>query len=90
MGTGPPQPLTESDRQQSPWPFTPDGKRLAFVEISGPTKAVIWTAPVETERGGLRAGKPEIFLQTPSAVRCPTIRRPTAIASSPSWRQTSP
>src|SRR5258708_27402523 len=35
-GTGQAQPLTQSDHQQTPWSFTPDGKRLAFVEITGP------------------------------------------------------
>lgn len=72
-GTGQAQPLIESDHMQTPWSFTPDGKRLAFVEVSSPTNAAIWTLPMESDRTGLRAGKPEIFLQTAFAVRGPMI-----------------
>ena len=64
-GTGHPEPLTESSNQQTPWSFTPDGKRLAFVEIDATTGADIWTVPVETTGSGLRAGRPEVFLRTP-------------------------
>jgi serine/threonine-protein kinase len=31
-GSGKPQPLTQSKNVQWPWSFTPDGKRLAFME----------------------------------------------------------
>jgi len=71
--TGNPQPLTQSEHQQTPWSFTADGKRLAFVEISTATGADIWTVPVETGSSGLRAGKPEVFLQTPFHERAPMI-----------------
>jgi DNA-binding winged helix-turn-helix (wHTH) protein/Tol biopolymer transport system component len=64
-GTVQPQLLTQSSNQQTPWSFTPDGKRLAFVELDPATGADIWTVPVETSSSGLRAGKPEVFLQTP-------------------------
>jgi TolB protein len=66
--TGQAQPLTQGDNPQVPWSFTPDGKRLAFVE-NRVGKAVIWTLPVESDRSGLRAGKAQVFLQTPFAPR---------------------
>jgi Tol biopolymer transport system component len=72
-GSGEAQPLTRSEHMQNPWSFTPDGKRMAFVEISAPAKAAIWTLPVESDRSGLRAGKAEVFLQAPFAARGPMI-----------------
>jgi serine/threonine-protein kinase len=70
-GTGQPEALTQSSNPQNPQSFTPDGKQLAFVEISTATGADIWTLPVESGPSGLRAGKPEVFLQTPSHERGP-------------------
>lgn len=70
-GAGRPEPLIQSNNRQLPWSFTPDGKRLAFVEIDPATGADIWTLPVETTGSGLRAGKPEVFLQTPVQERSP-------------------
>jgi serine/threonine protein kinase/Tol biopolymer transport system component len=69
-GSGKPQPLTQKDNRPSS--FTPDGKRLAFNELrSG--KIHLWTVPLETEGAGLRAGKPEVFLQTPADERNPSF-----------------
>jgi hypothetical protein len=62
--------LIQSNNPQIPWSFTPDGK-LAFVEIAPATKADIWTVPVESDGLGLRAGKTEVFLQTPFQERAP-------------------
>jgi len=70
-GTDRPKPLTQSNNPQLPWSFAPDGKQLALVEIDPATGADIWTIPVETEGSGLRAGKPEVFLQSPFQERCP-------------------
>jgi serine/threonine-protein kinase len=64
-GTGQQEVLSQSSNTQNPQSFTPNCKRLAFVEISPTTGADIWTMPVETGASGLRAGKPEVFLQTP-------------------------
>jgi serine/threonine-protein kinase len=64
-GAGKPQPLTQSRSLQVPWSFAADGKRLAFHEINPETGYDLWTVPVESDAGGLRAGKPEPFLQTP-------------------------
>jgi Tol biopolymer transport system component len=70
-GDGKPQALTASDKVQTPWSFTSDGKLLAFVEGARP--AVIWTVPIESSGSGLRAGKPQVFLQGPFNARSPMI-----------------
>jgi serine/threonine-protein kinase len=66
-GAGQPQPLTQSKYEQFPRSFTPDGKWLAYVEDpqdQGENKGQIWTLPLETRDGQLRAGKPDQFLQS--------------------------
>jgi Tol biopolymer transport system component/predicted Ser/Thr protein kinase len=68
-GAGKPQVLTQSKNLQYPWSFTLDGKRLAFMEMNAGTGFDLWTAPVESDGAGLRAGKPEPFLQTPASER---------------------
>ena len=72
-GTSQPQQMMRSDNPQLPWSFSADGKRLAFNEQSPATGDDIWTVPVETGSSGLRAGKPELFLQTPFHERGPTF-----------------
>ena len=64
-GSGKPQQLTQSKNVQFPWSFTGDGKRLAFFELSPQSQYDLWTVSVESDGAGLRAGKPEPFLQTP-------------------------
>ena len=71
--TGQPQPLLQSKNLQVPWSLTADGKRLAYVEISAKSSADIWTVGVDSSAGDLRAGKPEVFLQTPFDERSPMI-----------------
>jgi len=63
-GSGKPQPLTQSKNRQLPRSFAPDGKRLAFFETASGTGNGLWTVPLESDDAGLRAGKPEVFLQT--------------------------
>jgi Tol biopolymer transport system component len=72
-GSGKPQPLTQSKNFQFPWSFTPDGNRLAFIEFTPETRYDIWTVPLERDDAGLRAGKPEPFLQSPSDERHPSF-----------------
>ena len=62
-GASQPQVLLEGKAHQSPWSFTPDGKRLAFNDFSE-GRAQIWTVPVEEQGGQLKAGKPEQFLKS--------------------------
>jgi Tol biopolymer transport system component len=66
-GAGQPQLLTQSKESQNPWSFTPDGKRLGFDEQASKTLNDLWTVPIESDGAGLRAGKPEVLLETPSA-----------------------
>jgi Tol biopolymer transport system component len=72
-GSGKPQPLTQSKNIQQPWSFTPDGKRLAFHESDPKTALDLWTVTLENDSAGLRAGKPEVFLQTPADERYPSF-----------------
>jgi Tol biopolymer transport system component len=60
-----PQLLTQSKNGQFPWSVSPDGKRLAFAEFSGNSASGdLWTVPLAIDANGLKAGTPEIFLQT--------------------------
>ena len=62
-GAGQPQPLTQSKNVQIAVSFSPDGKRLAYMDCAGDCQ--IWTVPIEDSGGQLKAGKPEQFLKTP-------------------------
>jgi serine/threonine-protein kinase len=64
-GASRPQPLTQNKNGQFPWSFSPDGKRLGFAEFPRGV-GDIWTVPIESDERGLKAGTPEIFLQTPA------------------------
>jgi Tol biopolymer transport system component len=72
-GSGKPQPLTQSKDIQYPWSFTPDGKRLAFMDANPETGYDLWTVALESDGVGLRAGKPEPYLQTPADERHPSF-----------------
>jgi serine/threonine-protein kinase len=72
-GSGKPQLLTQSKQRQGPWSFTPDGKRLAFNEASSGSGFDLWTLPLESDNAGIRAGKPEVFLQTPANEQNPSF-----------------
>jgi Tol biopolymer transport system component len=65
--------LTQSKNTQYPWSFSPDGKRLAFIEQDSKTTYDLWTVPLESDSAGLRAGKPEVFLQTPAGELWPSF-----------------
>ena len=67
-----PQSLMQSNENQYPMSFSPDGKRLAFTQM-GPQGWDIWTVSVEGDKNGLKAGKPEVFLQTPAIERDPSF-----------------
>ncbi len=71
-GAGKPQQLTQGKTGDIPFSFTPDGKRLGFIEL-GSGGYHLWTLPVESDSAGLRAGKPEVFLQTPADERQPAF-----------------
>jgi Tol biopolymer transport system component/predicted Ser/Thr protein kinase len=67
-GGGKPQMLHPGNGAELAWSFAPDGKTISMSEngtfAAGPNSD-IWTLPVESDAAGLRAGKPEVFLQTP-------------------------
>ncbi len=63
-GAGKPQPLTQAKDGQLPFSFSPDGKRLAFIQINPTSPYDLWTVPVQNQGGRLQAGKPEPYLQT--------------------------
>lgn len=63
-GAGKTELLTSSKNSQYPSSFTKDGKWLAFAEANPATSWDIWTVPVQTEAGRLRAGKPQPVLNT--------------------------
>ena len=65
-GAGKPQLLIQGQYGQFPWSFSPDGKRLAYAEQSQHNQLDLWTVPMENGDGQLRAGKPQVFLQTPA------------------------
>jgi serine/threonine-protein kinase len=63
-GAEKPQTLVMSKAvQQWPTSFTPDGKRLVFSELNS-TGGLIRTVRIDGTSGELRAGTPELFLQT--------------------------
>jgi serine/threonine-protein kinase len=70
-GAGQPQALTQSKRNQIPWSFTPDGKRLAYSEVA--TGSQIWTLPLEDQGGRLKAGTPEQFLKSSFSDSAPSF-----------------
>jgi serine/threonine protein kinase len=62
-GASQPQALTQSKNFQMPKSFTPDGKRLVYLD-DGTGNRQIWTVPLEDQGGQLKAGKPEQFLKS--------------------------
>ena len=61
-GASQPYPLTQSKTLQNPGSFTPDGKRLAYLEVAGNMQ--IWTVALEDQAGQVRAGRPEPWLKS--------------------------
>jgi serine/threonine-protein kinase len=73
-GTGKPQPLLRrKGKTAQAWSFAPDGKRLAYFELDPATAFHLWTVPLASDSGGLRAEQPEIFLQASSDERHPAF-----------------
>jgi len=70
-GSGEAQRLTDGKRQELPYSFSPDGKRLAFVQLGDGGSPDIFTAAVVIGSGRgageVRLGKAELFLGTPFA-----------------------
>jgi len=66
-GAGEAQPLLESKGELRPYSFSPDGRSLAFAEMSVDTGFDLWTLPLDmSDPEHPKPGKPELFLRTPS------------------------
>jgi serine/threonine-protein kinase len=72
-GASKPQLVIPTKHSAFPGSFTPDGKRLAYMELNPDTWYDLWTVALENDGTGLRAGKPEVFLQTPFAELNPSF-----------------
>jgi len=68
-----PKPLLPTGTIAMPRSFTPDGTRLAYFEMHPQTGFDLWTVPIERAAGELRAGQPEVFLQTAAMEVFPTF-----------------
>jgi serine/threonine protein kinase len=73
-GAGKAQPLMQSKSAigHTPGSVTADGKRLAYQETAAGS-GDLWTLSLESDSAGLRAGKPEVFLQTQFSERHPSF-----------------
>jgi serine/threonine-protein kinase len=73
-GAGKPQSLIRAKgANTAPWSFTPDGKRVAYHELDPETAYDLWTVPLQSDSAGLKAGQPEVLLQTSSDERQPSF-----------------
>jgi serine/threonine-protein kinase len=71
-GSGQPQEILRSQNVIVPWSFSPDGRRLAYIEVNPETKSDIWTLPLDlTDPDHPKHGMPEPFLRTPNDERVP-------------------
>jgi len=64
-GSGEAQRLSDGTMLEAPNSVSPDGKRLAFTGRSPGGNYDIFTAAIEGDPGGMRLGKPELFVRTP-------------------------
>jgi eukaryotic-like serine/threonine-protein kinase len=72
-GSGEPQRLTDGKLNESPYSFSPDGKRLAFDQDENSGSSDLFTAAIEGDGSRPRLGKPEPFLETPFDERYPAF-----------------
>jgi Tol biopolymer transport system component/predicted Ser/Thr protein kinase len=73
-GAGESQLLLESKNDLRPYSFSPDGKRLAYVEVSMDTGFYLWTLPLDvSDPEHPKPAKPELFLRTPFAALEPAF-----------------
>jgi serine/threonine-protein kinase len=72
-GSGAPQSLTQAKYRQVPFSFSPDGKRLAWLESRASVAWQLWTMPIVNDGSGMQPGKPELFLQSNFDLRYPAF-----------------
>jgi Tol biopolymer transport system component len=66
-GAGDPQRLLGSQNYLNAWSFSPDGRRLAYMERNPETGIDLWMLPLDiTDPDHPKPGKPEPFLRTPA------------------------
>jgi serine/threonine-protein kinase len=64
-GSGEAEVLLKTQTNARPWSFSPDGRRLAYMENDPETSRDIWTVTLDTsDPDHPKAGKPEPFLRT--------------------------
>ncbi len=72
-GAGKVQALTETRAVQYPSSFSPDGRQLAFFELTPQGNRQLWTLPLVDRGGQLTAGTPEPFLKSSTTEIAPSI-----------------
>jgi serine/threonine-protein kinase len=73
-GASAPVQLTDSNTDQEPYSFSPDGKLLAYSDLSGEGRGDIWTLPIDwSDAEHPKAAKPEVFVRTPAGERYPAF-----------------
>jgi serine/threonine-protein kinase len=73
-GAGSPQTFLQGKTVQWLWSFSPDGRRLAYFELTPQNWFDIWTVDVTVDERGVHPGPPERLLDTPSVdERFPTF-----------------
>jgi hypothetical protein len=73
-GAGETQRLLDSKNIVFPYPFFPDGRRLAYHEADPDSAYDLWTLPLDlSDPDHPKAGKPEPFLRTPANERTPMV-----------------
>jgi serine/threonine-protein kinase len=72
-GAAKPQLLVADKNEAVPFSFAPDGRRLAYNDLTTNTAYDLATVTIESDVAGLRAGKPETFLKTSADERHPAF-----------------
>jgi serine/threonine-protein kinase len=73
-GAAEPELLVQSNAPVVPWSFSPDGRRLAFFEVSPETSYDLGILPIDlSDPNHPKAGARQSFLRTPKAEACPTF-----------------
>jgi serine/threonine-protein kinase len=73
-GAAEPELLAQSTIPMVPWSFSPDGRRLAYFEVSPKTSYDLGILPIDlNDANHPKAGTPQPFLRTPKAEACPVF-----------------
>jgi Tol biopolymer transport system component/predicted Ser/Thr protein kinase len=73
-GAAEPELLAQSTIPMVPWSFSPDGRRLAYFQVSPETSYDLGILPIDlSDANHPKAGTPQPFLRTPKAEACPVF-----------------